>query len=313
MRKPDLLLACPFSLLDTEAMQRDFVLHEPWAAPDPEAYLTRIAPEIRAIATTGTKGASAELMARLPKLEIVACFGVGFDLIDLDHARSRGIRVTNTPGVLTNDVADMGLALMLAVARRIPLGDKWVRDQSWTSGPMPLTTSLSGKRLGVLGLGRIGHAIAKRAEAFGMDILYTGRHQQPEVAYGWRADPTALAADCDFLMISAAGGADTTGLVDRKVLQALGPAGFIINIARGSLIDQPDLIAALEAGEIAGAGLDVFVDEPLGASPLLAMPNVVLQPHNGSGTRETRAAIGQLQRDNLLAHFAGQPLPTPVI
>lgn len=313
MRKPDLLLACPFSLQDTEAMQRDFFVHQAWAESDPEAYLTQVAPQIRAIATTGTKGASAELMARLPKLEIVACFGVGFDLIDLDYARAHGVRVTTTPDVLTDDVADMGLALMLAAARRIPFGDRWVKSGAWPSGPMPLTTSLAGKKLGILGLGRIGRAIARRAEAFGMHILYTGRQPQADQTYGWRSDPTSLATDSDFLMISAAGGADTAGIVNRAVLQALGPAGIVINIARGSLIDEAALVAALEAGEIAGAGLDVFVEEPLGASPLLAFDNVVLQPHNGSGTRETRTAIGALMRANLQAHFAGQPLPTPIV
>jgi D-3-phosphoglycerate dehydrogenase len=313
MRKPEILLTGPFSEADTAALKDDYVVHQPWLQPDPDAYLSEVAPHVRAIATTGTLGASFDLMQRLPALELVATFGVGVDAIDLDYAQSRRIAVTNTPDVLTDDVADLAIGLLLAVSRKIALGDRWVRDGRWPKGPMPLTTSLAGKTLGIVGLGRIGRAIASRAQAFGMEILYTARSPRADVAYGFRPTAKDLARDCDSLVVSAAGGAATRGIVDRSVLSALGPQGFVVNIARGSLVDEPALIAALTAGEIAGAGLDVFWDEPDINPAFVCLDNVVLQPHAGSGTSETRAAIGRLMRANLAAHFAGEPLITPVI
>jgi len=313
MRKPEILLAGPFSEAETAALEEDYIAHQPWLQSNPEAYLSDVAPHIRAIATTGALGASRELMQRLPALELVATFGVGVDAIDLDYARSRGVRVTNTPDVLTNDVADLAIGLLLAVSRKIALGDRWVRDGRWPKGPMPLTTSLAGKTLGILGFGRIGRAIASRAEAFGMDILYTARSPRTDVDYGFRPTAIELARDCDSLVISAAGGPQTRGIVDGPVLKALGPQGFVVNIARGSLIDEPALISALMAGDIAGAGLDVFWDEPQINPTFADLANTVLQPHAGSGTHETRAAIGRLMRANLAAHFAGEPLITPFI
>jgi D-3-phosphoglycerate dehydrogenase len=313
MRKPELLLTRPFSAEETEALERDYILRKPWDATDPDAYIAQVAPGIRGIVTTGTAGADAALMAKLPNLEIVAGFGVGYDAVDLDYARAHGVRITNTPDVLTEDVANMGMALLLAATRRVPFGDRWVREGRWREGPMPLTPSIGGKRLGVLGLGRIGRAIAHRACAFGMDILYTGRAPHVDVDYGWRPDVLSLAADSDVLMVCAAGGAETRAIVDAAVLDALGPQGFLINISRGSLIDEPALIAALREGRIAGAGLDVYWDEPDIDPAFLTLDTVVLQPHNGSATFETRRAIGELMRANLAAHFAGQPLPTPVI
>jgi D-3-phosphoglycerate dehydrogenase len=313
MRKPEILLTGPFSEAETAALKSDYLVHQPWLQPNPEAYLADVAPSIRAIATTGTLGASLELMQSLPALELVATFGVGVDAIDLDYARLRGIRVTNTPDVLTDDVADLAIGLLLAVSRKIAFGDRWVRDGRWPKGPMPLTTSLAGKTLGILGLGRIGRAIASRAKAFGMEILYTARSSHADVAYGFRPTPIELARDCDSLVISAAGGPETRGIVDGLVLRALGPQGFVVNIARGSLIDEPALISALMAGEIAGAALDVFWDEPDINPAFARLDNVVLQPHAGSGTDETRAAIGRLMRANLAAHFAGEPLITPFI
>jgi D-3-phosphoglycerate dehydrogenase len=313
MRKPEVLLAGPFSTEETQALEQDYIVHKPWEAPDADAFFAGLGPDVRAIVTAGNLGASAALMGRLPHLEIVACYGVGFDAIDLDYARAHGVRVTNTPDVLTEDVADMGMALLLATARRIPFGDRWVREGRWPRGPMPLTTSLSGKRLGILGLGRIGRAVAHRASAFGMKILYTGRAPHADMPYDWRDDVVALAQDSDFLIVCAAGGAETRAVVNGPVLDALGPEGFLINVSRGSLIDEPALIAALREGRIAGAGLDVYLDEPNIDPAFLTLDTVVLQPHNGSGTRETRRAIGKLMRANLAAHFAGQPLPTPVI
>ena len=312
MRKPHLLLASPLSPGEDVLLEQDHVVHRLWELAD-GAIPSAAAAEIRAIATSGSVGADAALMGRLPHLEIVACYGVGFDRVDLDHARAHGIRVTNTPDVLTDDVADMGMALLLAVARRIPAGDRWVRSGRWSAGPMPLTTGLAGKRLGILGLGRIGRAVARRVEAFGMQVLYSGRHPHDDVAFEWRATPLDLARDVDALIVCAAGGEETRHLVDANVLEALGPQGFLVNVARGSLIDEPALIAALREGRIAGAGLDVYEGEPGIDRAFADLETVVLQPHAGSGTRETRAAIGGLMRANLAAHFAGEPLPTPVL
>jgi D-3-phosphoglycerate dehydrogenase len=311
MRKPELLLAAAFSDEERAALAQSYVVHDLGRLTEAGQGLGDVADRIQAIATTGAVGARSDLMAKLPRLEIVSVFGVGLDAVDLDHAKDRGVRVTYTPDVLTDDVADMGMALLLAVLRQITRGDRWVRDGRWPKGPMPLTTSLRGKTLGILGLGRIGRAVATRAEAFGMTILYMSRSQRT-VPYGYRSAVLDLAKDSDVLMITAAGGAETKGLVDAAVLSALGAKGVVINIARGSLIDEPALIEALAAGRIAGAGLDVFPDEPHVNPGLLTLDSVVLQPHNGSGTHETRRAIGALMRANLAAHFAGEPLPTPV-
>lgn len=313
MRKPELLITSPFSADETRALEQDYVVHKPWEATDSDAFFAKAGATVRAIVTAGNVGAGAELMAKLPLLEIITVFGVGFDAVDLDYCRAHGVRLTNTPDVLTEDVADMGMALLLATSRRIPFGDRWVRDGRWPGGAMPLTKSLAGKRLGIVGLGRIGRAVATRASAFGMEILYTGRAPHADVAYGWRGDVTALAADSDVLIVCAAGGPETRGVVDAAALKALGPGGLVINVARGSLIDEPALIAALQSGGVAGAGLDVYWDEPNINPAFLALDTVVLQPHNGSGTVETRQAIGRLMRANLAAHFAGQPLPTPVL
>ena len=305
MRKPDVLLATAFSAEDTAELDALYTLHR--SVPDEGAE------RIRAVATTGTHGATVELMRRLPGLELVAVFGVGFDAVDLDHARARGIRVTNTPDVLTDGVAEMAMALMLAVARRIPEGDRWVRESRWLDGPTPLGVLLKGRRLGVFGLGRIGLAVAERASAFGMTILYTARAPRTAVPYAWRPDARALAHDSDILILCAAGGEATRGVIDRAVLEALGPSGVLINVARGSLVDEPALLSSLRSGALAGAGLDVFWDEPHIDPGFRELETVVLQPHNGSATVETRAAIGALMRANLAAHFAGEPLPTPVL
>jgi lactate dehydrogenase-like 2-hydroxyacid dehydrogenase len=313
MRKPELLLATPFSLEETTAIEADFLAHKLWEISGDQQRMLQIAPRIRGIATTGAVGASRKLMENFPKLEIVAIFGVGLDAVDLDYARNHGIRVTYTPDVLTDDVADMAIGLLLAVARQIPFGDRWVRSGRWQTAPMPLATSLHGKRIGILGLGRIGKAVALRAEAFGMEVLYSGRARQEGVKYLWCADAKTLAAGCDVLMVCAAGGATTHAIVDNAVLQELGETGILINVSRGSLIDETALITALRKGSIKGAGLDVFLNEPQINPEFCTFENVVLQTHNGSNTHETRAAIGALMRANLIAHFAGEPLPTPVI
>jgi lactate dehydrogenase-like 2-hydroxyacid dehydrogenase len=313
MSKPELLLTGALSPEEESALEREYRLHRLWGAKDRNGFLQHIGPGVRALATRGDLGADAALMGALPNLEIVACFGVGVDAIDLAYARTRRIRVTNTPDVLTDDVADMGMALLLATVRRIPTGDAHVRSGAWASGPMPLTRTVSGKRLGILGLGRVGRALAQRARGFKLSVAYSNPQPKDDVPYRWYPDVGSLAAQIDFLIICAAAGAGTRGLVDAAVLQALGPQGILVNIARGMIVDEPALLSALRERRIAGAGLDVFADEPLINPAFAQLDNVVLQPHNGSGTVETRAAIGRLMRENLSAHFAGDPLPTAVL
>ena len=312
MDKPDVLMLGPYNEPEMALLAERFTLHRLWEAADADALLGRLAPGLRAVATKGELGASAALMDRLPKLEIVACYGVGVDAVDLPRARERGIRVTNTPDVLTEDVADMAWALLLATARRIPAGDAHVRSGAWAEGAMAMTTRVWGKRLGIVGLGNIGRAVARRAEGFGMRIAYSGRSRREDAPYDWHPDPASLAAASDILVVCASGGAGTRGLVDAKAIAALGPAGILVNVSRGTVVDEAALLDALEKGRIAAAGLDVFLNEPRIDARFLALENVVLQPHNSSGTRETRMAMASLVRDNLLAHFAGRPLPTPV-
>ncbi len=312
MTSSEILLAGPYPDAEMALLGRSYVVHRLWEHSDPKAYLAGIGPRIRVLGTRGDLGASAALMAQLPNLELVAVYGVGYDAVDLDYARSRGIRVTNTPDVLTDDVADMALALLLATARRIPFGDAHVRSGAWKNGPMPLTTSIFGKRLGVLGFGRVGRAVAKRATGFDMSIAYCAREQDVDSPYPWFADAAELAASVDYLVICLSASAETNGMVDARVLAALGSRGMLVNVSRGSVVDEPALIDALRTGTIAAAGLDVFNNEPEPDTGFLALPNVVLQPHNASGTVETRGAIGALVRKNLAAFFAGEELPTPV-
>jgi lactate dehydrogenase-like 2-hydroxyacid dehydrogenase len=312
MQGEQVLMIGPYPQWDMTDIEGRYTLHKLWEAPDRNALIAQHASSIRAIATRGELGASAELMARLPKLEIVSCYGVGTDAIDLAYARSHGIAVTNTPDVLTEDVADLGIGLLLATARAIPQGDAHVRSGRWASGNMNLVTRVHGKRLGIAGMGRVGAATARRAAAFGCDIGYFDIGPRADLPYRFVGDLMELARQSEFLIATMAGGDATKALIGADVLAALGPDGILINISRGSTVDEPALLAALESGGIKGAGLDVFWNEPRIDPRFLALDNVVLQPHHASGTVETRKAMGQLVRDNLAAHFAGQPLLTPV-
>jgi D-3-phosphoglycerate dehydrogenase len=297
---------------DLDALAERFEVHLYYAAEDKAAMLARGRDTIRAIATKGEVGADAAMMDALPRTEIIACYGVGYDLIDVPAARARGIRVTNTPDVLTEEVADMAMGLLLAAARRIPAGDAWVRDGSWkTRGSMPLQTRVWGKRIGIVGLGRIGAAIARRAEAFRMPIAYSAR-QKKDVPYDWFPTPAALAPHVDILMVSAAGGPSTRGLVDKAAIDALRPGAIFCNVSRGTVVDEDALLAALRERRIAAAGLDVFLNEPDIAPKFLTFDHVVLQPHAASATVETRKDMGALMRANLEAQMEGRPLPTPV-
>jgi len=268
---------------------------------------------IRAIATEANRGASRALIEALPKLELIAVFGVGTDSVDLAAARERNIKVTNTPGILTDEVADLAIGLMLASARQVLFADRYVREGMWASkGPIPLGRSVGGKTMGVLGLGGIGRAIADRGAALRMRVLYHGPRRKPDAPYPYISDPVELARQSDYLMVACAGGPQTRHLVSAAVIEALGPKGTLINVARGSVVDEAALIAALGERRLGHAALDVFESEPNPSPELLNLPNVIVQPHQGSATVETRTAIGQLMIDNLSAHFAGRALITPV-
>jgi D-3-phosphoglycerate dehydrogenase len=311
--KPGLLVVGELPAWDLEALSERFDLHLYYAAEDKAGLLARHRETIRAISTKGEIGADAALMDALPKVEIIACYGVGYDAIDVGAATARGIRVTNTPDVLTEEVADMAIGLLLAAARRIPAGDAWVRGGSWAArGPMPLTTRVWGKRIGIVGLGRIGRAIARRAEAFRMPVSYSGRERKAEVPYDWYPTPAALAPHVEVMMVSAAGGASTRGLVDRAAIAALRPGAIFCNVSRGTVVDEAALLEALRTGRIAAAGLDVFLNEPEIDPDFARLENVVLQPHAASATVETRRDMGRLMRENLEAQIDGHPLPTPV-
>ncbi|MBV9288457.1 MAG: 2-hydroxyacid dehydrogenase, partial [Hyphomicrobiales bacterium] len=246
MSKPDVLMVGPYPDWEMPLFERDYVVHKLWLAADRAAFLGEVGPRIRAIATNGVLGASAELIDACPRLEIIACFGVGYDAIDIERARSRGVRVTTTPDVLTEDVADMAFALILASLRRIVEGEAFVRSGRWSKGALPLGRSLGGKRLGVLGFGRIGRAIARRALPFGMSVAYCDLAADPDAPHAFHADPVSLAKASDILAAATTGGAATRNLIGAAVFEALGPEGLFVNISRGSVVDEPALIAALE-------------------------------------------------------------------
>jgi hydroxypyruvate reductase len=314
MTKPDVLQMMPITPNIQAQADDAFALRKLWQAADGQAFIGEVAPRVRAVLTNGIIGADRALIEALPALEIIGVYGVGVDAVDLATAKARGVRVTNTPDVLTIGVAELGMALLLDLARRVAYNDRYVRAGRWpTEGDPVLSNSVAGKRMGILGLGRIGRAVARRAEAFEMTICYHGRTRRDDVAYEYVPDLVAMARAVDCLMVTCLGGPTTAGLVSRAVIDALGRKGWLINVARGSVIDQPALVEALVEGRLGGAGLDVFAGEPEVPDALLGLDNVVLQPHQASATWETRDAMGQLVVDNLKAHFAGRPLPTPVL
>ena len=314
MSKPDVLELLDVHPGTTARLETDYRLHRLWEAGDKNALIDEVGPAIRAVVTNGIAGITGDMIERLPKLEIVGVLGVGVDSVDLETSKARGVRVTNTPDVLTVGVAELAMAILLDVARKITWNDRYLRDGRWPKeGDPPLSHSLAGRTLGVLGMGRIGQAIAERAKVFGMDIIYGGPNRKPELPYDYFGHPVDLAHAADGLMIACKGGAETAGLVSAEVIDAVGPEGWLINMSRGSVVDEPALIEALKSGRLGAAGLDVFASEPDVPAALIAMDNVVLQPHQGSACVETRDAMGNLVLDNLSAHFAGRPLPTAVI
>ncbi|KAL6642995.1 hypothetical protein ACP70R_021176 [Stipagrostis hirtigluma subsp. patula] len=311
-----LLLHPMDAYLEQELARRCRLLRFCWDAPPDrrDAFLRAHAGSVRAVVTGGVAGAGAALIDALPRLEIVACFSVGFDRVDLARCRERGVRVTNTPGVLTDDVADLAVGLAIAVLRRIPQADGYVRAGQWKAkGDFTLTTRFSGKRVGIIGLGRIGLAIARRVEAFGCPVSYYQRTKRDYPNYTFFPTVVELAATSDVLVVACSLNEQSRRIVSREVIDALGPGGVLVNIGRGGHVDEPELVAALAEGRLGGAGLDVFEDEPEVPEALVALDNVVLAPHMGSGTRETRRAMADVVLGNLEAHVSGKPLLTPVV
>ena len=315
MTKPVILQVGPYPEWDQGPIDAAFDAKRLFEATDKDAFLVDHGPQIKAIATRGELGADAAMIAACPQLELISVYGVGYDAVDLAAAKERGIRVTNTPDVLTEDVADLGIAMMLCQSRGMIGAEQWVRDGSWLQqGLYPLKRRVFGRKAGILGLGRIGFEVGKRLAGFDMDIAYSDIAAK-DYAPDWTFVPDAksLAAQCDFLFVTLAASDATRHIVNADVLDALGPDGMVINISRASNIDEDALIAALANGRLGSAALDVFEGEPDLDPRFLELPNVLLQPHHASGTIETRKAMGQLVRDNLTAHFAGKPLLTPVL
>lgn len=315
MTRPQILQVGPYPEWDQGPLDAAFDMYRYFEATEKAAFLSEVGPKVRGIATRGELGANAALIAACPNLEIISVYGVGYDAVDLGAARVRGIRVTNTPDVLTDDCADLAVAMLLALSRGVVGAEAWVRSGTWAEkGGYELQRKVTGKRVGILGLGRIGAAIARRLQGFDMAISYSGRAPK-DTAPDWTfvADPVELAGQVDYLVVALSATPETRHIVNARVLDALGPHGMLINISRAPNVDEGALLDALEQGRLGGAALDVFESEPRLNPRFLSAPNVLLQPHHASGTLDTRKAMGKLLRDNLSAHFAGQPLPTPVI
>jgi lactate dehydrogenase-like 2-hydroxyacid dehydrogenase len=313
MARPSILMTAPMHPAVAAGLDQHFVLHRLWEQDDPDSFLATYGGAIRGIATSTLYGRVDDaLFSRLPALEIVSSFGVGYDNVDAEAAASRRIIVTNTPGVLNEEVADFTIALLLATIRQLPQAERFLRAGRWSEGPFPLSPTLRGRRVGILGLGGIGKAIARRLDGFGVAIAYHGRTRQEAVAYPWYPTPLALADACDTLIAILPGGAATRNIVDAAVLKALGGNGVFVNVARGSVVDERALVSALRDGAILAAGLDVYANEPHVSPELLELPNVVLLPHIASASDATRAAMGRLVADNLSAWFSSGRALTPV-
>jgi lactate dehydrogenase-like 2-hydroxyacid dehydrogenase len=311
--KPDVLAIGPaFALLPKvmDELSRSFTVHH--VRDTPAALDADLGRRIRGLATEANRGARRELLTALSSLEIVSLFGVGLDLVDIDALRARKLPLTNTPGVVGREVADLAVGMMLASTRQIVFADRFVREGKWRQGPLPLGRSVHGRTMGIVGLGEIGRAIAERAVAFGMRVAYHGPRRKPDAPYTYVADLVAMAREADILMVACKGGPETRHLVSAAVIAALGPEGTLINVARGSVVDEAALIAALKSGALGFAALDVFENSPNINAEFLTLGNVILQPHQGSAARETREAMGLQMVENLRAHFEGRPLPSPV-
>ena len=311
--KTEILSVAPLYQPCMDRLEADFTVHKLWQAKDRDTMLADVGPRVRGMQAGGASIVPGSLIESLPKLEIISVFGVGYDGIDVAAAKRRGITVTNTPDVLNDCVADLAMGLTIAAARRLSEGDRYVRAGKWLKGPMPLATRVSGKRLGIVGFGRIGQTIAKRASGFDMQIAYHSRRPVADAPFKHYPSLVDLAKNSDFLVVITPGGKETFHLINEEVMRALGPKGILVNVARGSVVDEKALVKVLEEGVLGGAGLDVFEDEPKVPEALFAMDNVVLAPHVGSATHETRTAMGNLCVDNLVLHFGGKPVLTRVV
>lgn len=314
MKSLDVLMPAKGMQLIEDQLSARLTLHRLWLEPNPDLWLAEWGPRIRAVAITGAHAPLDEAyMRRLPNLEIIANFGVGYDNIDAHAAARLGVIVTNTPGVLDDEVADTALGLMLMTVRRLSQAERYLRAGQWEAkGAFPLSPSLRGRTVGILGLGRIGKAIATRVSAFGLPVIYHGRRAQADIPYSHYPTLIDLAKASDILIVVAPGGAATRHIVNAEVLEALGPDGVLINIARGSLVDEKALIEALRTGKILAAGLDVFENEPSVPEELIALDNAVLLPHVGSASVRTRRAMAECVVSNVLAWADGKPPLTPV-
>lgn len=312
--KPEILVLVPLFAPTLAELEREYTVHKLWTAKDPDAFMKQVAGGVSVVVTTGLAGFNRQHVDALPKLELIGCFGNphGTSADDKAAARARGVIVTNTPDSITTVVADLGFGLVIAVMRRIVAGDMMVRAGKWTAGPPVPGRDLGGKTLGIVGLGRIGREIARRAEVFGMEVRYHGPRPKPDVSWPYHADLHEMARLSDCLLAMCPLTPATRGLIDARVLDALGRDGFLVNVARGPVVDQQALIAALQGKRIAGAALDVYWDEPNVPAELVAMENVVLTPHLGSTTREIREERGRKLLANVRAYFAGKPVLTPI-
>jgi len=313
MSRTDILMTAPMNQVVIDALDKAFTLHRLWEQDDKEAFLKEFGPRIRGVATSALFGrVDSSLLDHLPNAEIVSSFGVGYDNVDAGEAAKRNIIVTNTPGVLDDEVADLTLGLLLATLRKIPQADRYLREGKWLKASFPLSATLRDRKVGIVGLGRIGKAIARRLAGFDVSIAYHGRTQQDDVAYPYHPTVTGLAEACDVLIVITPGGAATRHLINADVLKALGPNGVLINVARGTVVDEQALIDALKSGTILSAGLDVYEDEPRVPQELIDLEHVVLLPHIASASVHTRNAMGKLVADNLISWFDGKGPLTPV-
>lgn len=309
---PDLMMLCPPRPVAMARLRASYRVHRWDLAPDKEGFMAEHGPKCRAVATSGHIPVTRRMLEAMPDLGIVACSSAGFEAFDIAALAGRNIALTNTSAALCGDVADAAIMLMLAARRSLVSADAYVRSGGWgRNGMFPLLRTIGGRSLGIVGMGAIGQAIASRAAGFGMKIGYWNRRPR-DVPWSYHPDLTALARDSDNLVIAVAGGPETRGLISARVIEALGPDGLLVNVARGSVIDEPALIAALSDGRLGAAALDVYAHEPDPDPRLAALSNVTLFPHHASGTVETRDAMAQLMVDNLDAYFAGRPLVTPV-
>ena len=313
MSKPDILVVGAYPDWDSAPMEETYTIWTMEEGGTPDHLPSEAFDAIRAIAFRGHSFLSAEIVDRFPNLGVIANFGVGYDTIDVKHAVSRDILVSNTPDILTEDVADLAIGMMIGWSRAIPGAQDWITSGEWAqNGEYRLQRKVSGKRAGIVGLGRIGRAVAERLVPFNIDISYFARSEKETPGWRYYSDIVAMASEVDVLFVCVSGGPETRDLVGEEALKALGPKGLLINVSRGTTVDESALLDVLENKRIAGAALDVFLNEPRIDARFLNLDNVLLQPHQSSGTVETRMAMGELQRANLAAFFAGTPLVTPV-